>query len=127
MGKKRIIAETGAGQHGVAVATVCALMGMKCEIFMGATDIERQEINVKKMRMLGATVRAVTEGNQTLTEACDAAIREWCEYPHDTYYLIGSAVGPHPYPDIVARLQSIISAEIKEQCACSRSLQGHHH
>lgn len=117
MGKKRIIAETGAGQHGVAVATVCALMGMKCEIFMGATDIERQEINVKKMRMLGATVRAVTEGNQTLTEACDAAIREWCEHPHDTYYLIGSAVGPHPYPDIVARLQSIISAEIKEQLA----------
>ncbi len=115
MGKKRIIAETGAGQHGVAVATVCALMGMECEIFMGATDIERQEINVKKMRMLGAKVRAVTEGNQTLTEACDAAIKEWCEHPHDTYYLIGSAVGPHPYPDIVAKLQSVISAEIKEQ------------
>lgn len=115
MGKKRVIAETGAGQHGLATATVCALMGMECEIFMGATDIARQEINVKKMRMLGAKIRAVTIGNQTLAEACDAAIEEWCAHHDDTYYLIGSAVGPHPYPDMVARLQSVISSEIKEQ------------
>lgn len=115
MDKRRVIAETGAGQHGVAVATVCALMGMECEIFMGATDIARQQINVKKMKMLGATIRAVTEGNQTLAEACDAAIREWTLHPEETYYLIGSAVGPHPYPDMVARLQSVISAEIRQQ------------
>lgn len=115
MGKKRIIAETGAGQHGVATATVCALMGMQCEVFMGQTDMERQMVNVQKMRMLGATVRPVTCGNMTLKDATNDAIRDWCCHPSDTFYIIGSTVGPHPYPDMVARLQSVISSEIKWQ------------
>lgn len=115
MGKTRIIAETGAGQHGVATATVCALMGMQCEIFMGKTDVERQHTNVERMRMLGATVHPVTTGNMTLSDACSEAIRDWCSHPRDTYYLVGSTMGPHPYPDIVAKMQSIISEEIKWQ------------
>ena len=115
MGKTRIIAETGAGQHGVATATVCALMGMQCEIFIGKTDVERQHTNVERMRMLGATVHPVTTGNMTLSDACSEAIRDWCCHPQDTFYIIGSTVGPHPYPDMVARLQSVISREIKEQ------------
>lgn len=115
MGKTRIICETGAGQHGVATATVCALMDMKCEVFMGKTDVERQHTNVERMRMLGAQVNAVTTGNMTLSDACSAAIRDWCCHPKDTYYLVGSTMGPHPYPDMVAKLQSVISVEIKEQ------------
>ena len=115
MGKKRIIAETGAGQHGVATATVCALMDMECIVYMGKTDVERQHINVEKMKMLGATVIPVTSGNMTLKDATNEAIRDWCCHPADTYYIIGSTVGPHPYPDMVARLQSVISEEIKKQ------------
>lgn len=115
MGKKRIIAETGAGQHGVATATVCALMNMECVVYMGETDIQRQHINVEKMKMLGAEVRPVTSGNKTLKDATNEAIRDWCCHPEDTYYIIGSTVGPHPYPDMVARLQSVISEEIKKQ------------
>lgn len=115
MGKKRIIAETGAGQHGVATATVCALMNMECIVYMGKTDVERQQINVLKMKMLGATVCPVTSGNMTLKDATNEAIRDWCCHPEDTYYIIGSTVGPHPYPDMVARLQSVISEEIKKQ------------
>ena len=115
MGKKRIIAETGAGQHGVATATVCALMGMKCVVYMGRTDVERQRVNVERMKMLGARVEAVTSGNMTLKDATNEAIRDWCCHPSDTYYVIGSTVGPHPYPDMVARLQSVISEEIKKQ------------
>ncbi len=115
MGKKRIIAETGAGQHGVATATVCALMNMECVVYMGKTDVERQHVNVEKMKMLGAKVEAVTSGNMTLKDATNEAIRDWCCHPEDTYYVIGSTVGPHPYPDMVARLQSIISEEIKDQ------------
>ena len=115
MGKTRIIAETGAGQHGVATATVCALMGMRCEIFMGKTDVERQHTNVERMRMIGATVHPVTTGNMTLSDACSEAIRDWCSHPRDTYYLVGSTMGPHPYPDIVAKMQSVISEEIKWQ------------
>ena len=115
MGKKRIIAETGAGQHGVATATVCALMNMECIVYMGKTDVERQHINVEKMKMLGATVVPVTSGNMTLKDATNEAIRDWCCHPQDTYYIIGSTVGPHPYPDMVARLQSVISEEIRKQ------------
>ena len=115
MGKKRIIAETGAGQHGVATATVCALMNMECVVYMGETDIKRQHINVEKMKMLGTEVRPVTSGNKTLKDATNEAIRDWCCHPEDTYYIIGSTVGPHPYPDMVARLQSVISEEIKKQ------------
>ena len=115
MGKKRIIAETGAGQHGVATATVCALMDMQCEVFMGKTDVERQYTNVQRMRMLGAQVHPVTTGNMTLSDACSQAIRDWCCHPDDTFYIVGSTMGPHPYPDIVARMQSVISEEIKEQ------------
>ena len=115
MGKTRIIAETGAGQHGVATATVCALMDMKCEIFMGKTDVERQHTNVERMRMLGATVHPVTTGNMTLSDACSEAIRDWCCHPQDTFYIVGSTMGPHPYPDIVARMQSVISEELKWQ------------
>lgn len=115
MGKKRIIAETGAGQHGVATATVCALMGMECVVYMGKTDVERQRVNVERMEMLGARVEAVTSGNMTLKDATNEAIRDWCCHPADTYYVIGSTVGPHPYPDMVARLQSVISEEIKKQ------------
>ena len=115
MGKKRIIAETGAGQHGVATATVCALMDMPCVVYQGALDVERQHVNVERMKMLGAEVRPVKTGNWTLKDATNEAIRDWCCHPADTFYIIGSTVGPHPYPDMVARLQSIISKEIKEQ------------
>ena len=115
MGKTRIIAETGAGQHGVATATVCALMGMQCEIFMGKTDVERQHTNVERMRMLGAKVHPVNTGNMTLSDACSQAIRDWCCHPRDTFYIVGSTMGPHPYPDIVARMQSVISEELKWQ------------
>jgi len=115
MVKTRIIAETGAGQHGVATATVCALMNMECIVYMGKTDVARQHVNVQKMKMLGAEVRPVTSGNMTLKDATNEAIRDWCCNPADTYYIIGSTVGPHPYPDMVARLQSVISEEIKKQ------------
>lgn len=115
MGKKRIIAETGAGQHGVATATVCALMDMPCTIYMGQTDMERQRANVEKMRMLGAEVCGVKTGSMTLSDAVDAAIEAWSQDAEETYYLLGSAVGPHPYPDMVARFQSVISEEIRSQ------------
>ncbi|MDX1829024.1 MAG: tryptophan synthase subunit beta [Lutibacter sp.] len=115
LGKKRIIAETGAGQHGVATATVCALMNLECVVFMGEVDIKRQAPNVARMKMLGAKVVPATSGSKTLKDATNEAIRDWIGNPEDTYYLIGSVVGPHPYPDMVARLQSIISMEIKEQ------------
>ncbi len=115
MGKRRIIAETGAGQHGVAVATVCALMDMPCRVYMGALDVERQHPNVERMKMLGAEVFPVESGNRTLKDATNEAIRDWCCHPADTFYIIGSTVGPHPYPDMVARLQSVISAELKVQ------------
>ena len=115
MGKTRIIAETGAGQHGVATATVCALMNMECVVYMGATDVKRQRVNVEKMKMLGASVVPVTSGNMTLKDATNEAIRDWCCHPENTFYIIGSTVGPHPYPDMVVRLQSVISKEIKEQ------------
>jgi tryptophan synthase beta chain len=115
MGKTRIIAETGAGQHGVATATVCALMDMECEIFMGATDVERQHTNVERMKMLGAKVHPVRTGNMTLSDACSEAIRDWCCHPENTFYIVGSTMGPHPYPDIVAKMQSIISKELKGQ------------
>ena len=115
LGKTRIIAETGAGQHGVATATACALLDMPCTVYMGHTDIARQMPNVERMKMLGAQVKPVTCGNMTLKDAVNDAIRDWCCHPQDTFYVIGSAVGPHPYPDIVARLQSVISEEIKWQ------------
>lgn len=115
MSKTRIIAETGAGQHGVATATVCALMDMECIVYMGATDIARQRPNVEKMEMLGARVVPVESGNKTLKDATNEAIRDWCCNPRDTYYIIGSTVGPHPYPDMVARFQSVISQEIRRQ------------
>lgn len=115
MGKTRILAETGAGQHGVATATVCALMNMECIVYMGATDVARQKLNVQKMEMLGATVVPVTSGNMTLKDATNEAIRDWCSHPSDTYYVIGSTIGPHPYPDMVAHLQSVISEEIRKQ------------
>jgi len=117
MGKTRIIAETGAGQHGVATATVCALMNLECIVYMGKTDVERQKLNVRRMEMLGAKVVPVTSGNMTLKDATNEAIRDWCCNPTNTYYVIGSTVGPHPYPDLVARLQSVISKEIKIQLA----------
>ena len=115
MGKKRILAETGAGQHGVATATVAALFNMECIVYMGETDVERQHLNVQKMRMLGAKVIPVKSGNKTLKDATNEAFRDWCNHPDDTFYIIGSAVGAKPYPDLVARLQSVISEEIKEQ------------
>jgi len=115
MGKKRIIAETGAGQHGVATATACALMDMPCTVYQGALDVQRQHVNVERMKMLGATVVPVESGNKTLKDATNEAIRDWCCHPADTFYIIGSTVGPHPYPDMVARLQSVISEEIKWQ------------
>ena len=115
MGKTHVIAETGAGQHGVATATACALLGMDCKVFMGKTDMDRQRSNVERMRMLGAEVCPVTTGNMTLSDACSAAIRYWCSHPSDTYYVVGSTMGPHPYPDLVARMQSVISEEIKWQ------------
>ncbi|HMO61561.1 MAG TPA: tryptophan synthase subunit beta [Ferruginibacter sp.] len=115
LGKTRIIAETGAGQHGVATATVCALKGMQCIVYMGEKDIERQAPNVARMKMLGATVVPATSGSKTLKDATNEAIRDWINNPADTHYIIGSVVGPHPYPDMVARFQSIISEEIKKQ------------
>ena len=115
LGKTRIIAETGAGQHGVAAATVCALMGLKCIVYMGKLDIKRQEPNVLRMKMLGAEVVPVLSGNMTLKDATNEAIRDWINNPLDTHYIIGSVVGPHPYPDLVARLQSVISEEMKWQ------------
>jgi tryptophan synthase beta chain len=115
LGKHRIIAETGAGQHGVATATVCALMGMECIVYMGAKDIERQAPNVARMRMLGASVEPALSGSQTLKDATNEAIRDWINHPVDTHYIIGSVVGPHPYPDMVARFQSVISEEVRAQ------------
>lgn len=115
LGKTRIIAETGAGQHGVATATACALMNLPCRVYMGALDVERQHVNVERMKMLGAEVFPVQSGNKTLKDATNEAIRDWCCHPSDTFYIIGSTVGPHPYPDMVARLQSVISEEIKWQ------------
>ena len=115
LGKKRIIAETGAGQHGVATATVCALMGMPCIVYMGAVDIKRQAPNVSRMRMLGAEVRPAESGSRTLKDATNEAIRDWINNPVDTHYIIGSAVGPHPYPDMVARFQAVISEETRWQ------------
>ena len=115
LGKSRIIAETGAGQHGVATATVCALMGLECIVYMGEIDIARQAPNVARMKMLGATVVPALSGSRTLKDATNEAIRDWINNPADTYYIIGSVVGPHPYPDMVARFQAIISEEIKWQ------------
>lgn len=115
MGKTRIVAETGAGQHGVATATVCALMNMECVVYMGETDVKRQFLNVQRMKMLGAKVVPVMSGNRTLKDATNEAIRDWCCNPRDTFYIIGSVVGPDPYPDMVARFQSVISEEIKRQ------------
>ena len=115
LNKSRIIAETGAGQHGVATATACALMGLECVVYMGAKDIERQAPNVSRMKMLGAEVRAVHSGSKTLKDATNEAIRDWINNQDDTHYIIGSVVGPDPYPDLVTRLQAIISEEIKKQ------------
>lgn len=115
MGKSRIIAETGAGQHGVATATVCARLQLQCIVYMGETDMARQAPNVARMKMLGAEVRPATSGSRTLKDATNEAIRDWINHPDDTYYLIGSVVGPHPYPDLVARLQAVVSEEIKQQ------------
>ncbi len=115
LGKKRIIAETGAGQHGVATATVCALKGVECIVYMGEKDIERQAPNVARMKMLGATVIPATSGSKTLKDATNEAIRDWINHPNDTHYIIGSVVGPHPYPDMVARFQSVISEEMRTQ------------
>jgi tryptophan synthase beta chain len=115
LGKKRIIAETGAGQHGVATATVCALKGLECIVYMGEKDIERQAPNVARMKMLGAKVIPATSGSKTLKDATNEAIRDWINNPTDTHYIIGSVVGPHPYPDMVARFQSVISKELKQQ------------
>jgi len=117
MGKKRIIAETGAGQHGVATATVCALSGLECIVYMGEVDIERQQPNVKRMEMLGAKVIPAKSGSRTLKDATNEALRDWIANPEDTFYIIGSVVGPHPYPDLVAYFQSIISFELKQQLA----------
>jgi tryptophan synthase beta chain len=115
LGKQKIIAETGAGQHGVATATVCALMGMECIVYMGQLDMERQRPNVERMRILGTKVVAATSGNMTLKDATNEAMRHWINHPTDTHYIIGSVVGPHPYPDMVGRFQSVISEEIKNQ------------
>ncbi|OIQ18787.1 tryptophan synthase subunit beta [Lacinutrix sp. MedPE-SW] len=115
LGKKRIIAETGAGQHGVATATVCALMGLECIVYMGEIDIARQAPNVARMKMLGATVIPATSGSKTLKDATNEAIRDWINNPVDTHYIIGSVVGPHPYPDMVARFQAVVSEEIQWQ------------
>ena len=115
LGKKRIIAETGAGQHGVATATVCALMGLECIVFMGEVDIARQAPNVARMKMLGASVEPALSGSRTLKDATNEAIRDWINHPEETHYIIGSVVGPHPYPDMVAKFQSVISDEIKYQ------------
>jgi tryptophan synthase beta chain len=117
LGKKRIIAETGAGQHGVATATVCALKGLECIVYMGEKDMQRQAPNVARMKMLGATVIPATSGSKTLKDATNEAIRDWINHPLDTHYIIGSVVGPHPYPDMVARFQSVISEETRKQLA----------
>ena len=121
LGKNRIIAETGAGQHGIATATVCALMGIQCIVYMGAVDIQRQAPNVARMKMLGAEVRPAQSGSKTLKDATNEAIRDWINNPVDTHYIIGSVVGPHPYPDMVARFQAVISAEVQNQL---ESLEG---
>ncbi|MEM6641386.1 MAG: tryptophan synthase subunit beta [Bacteroidota bacterium] len=115
LGKAKIIAETGAGQHGVATATVCALMGMECTVYMGELDTQRQKPNVERMKILGAEVVAATSGSKTLKDATNEAMRHWINNPEDTHYIIGSVVGPHPYPDMVARFQSVISKEIQQQ------------
>ena len=115
LGKSKIIAETGAGQHGVATATVCALMGMECIVYMGEIDMARQKPNVERMKILGATVVPAQSGSKTLKDATNEAMRHWINNPTDTHYIIGSVVGPHPYPDMVARFQSVISQEIKSQ------------
>ena len=115
LGKKRIIAETGAGQHGVATATMCALKGLECIVYMGEVDMKRQKPNVERMKMLGAKVVPATSGSKTLKDATNEAIRDWINNPEDTHYVIGSVVGPHPYPDMVARFQAVISEEIKKQ------------
>jgi tryptophan synthase beta chain len=115
LGKTKIIAETGAGQHGVATATVCALMGFECIVYMGEHDMERQKPNVERMKLLGAKVIPATSGSKTLKDATNEAMRHWINHPEDTHYIIGSVVGPHPYPDMVARFQSVISKEMKEQ------------
>jgi tryptophan synthase beta chain len=116
LGRTRIIAETGAGQHGVATATVCALMGIPCVVYMGEVDMRRQALNVARMRLLGAEVRGVSSGSKTLKDATNEAMRDWIANPKDTHYIIGSVVGPHPFPDMVARFQSVISEELREQC-----------
>lgn len=115
LGKKKIIAETGAGQHGVATATVCALMGMECTVYMGKIDMERQRPNVERMRILGTTVVPALSGSMTLKDATNEALRHWINHPTDTHYIIGSVVGPHPYPDMVARFQAVISEEMRQQ------------
>jgi tryptophan synthase beta chain len=115
LNKKKIVAETGAGQHGVATATMCALMGLECIVYMGEIDIERQAPNVARMKMLGAEVRPAKSGSRTLKDATNEAMRHWINNPTDTHYIIGSVVGPHPYPDMVARFQSVISEEIRTQ------------
>jgi tryptophan synthase beta chain len=115
LGKHKIIAETGAGQHGVATATACALLGMECTVFMGEKDIDRQRPNVERMKILGAKVVPATSGSKTLKDATNEAMRYWINHPDDTHYIIGSVVGPHPFPDMVARFQSVISEEIKYQ------------
>lgn len=127
LGKKRIIAETGAGQHGVATATVCALKGLECIVYMGEKDMERQAPNVARMKMLGAKIVAATSGSKTLKDATNEAIRDWIQHPEDTHYIIGSVVGPHPYPDLVARFQSVISQEIKSQLLSTTGLENPSH
>ena len=119
MGKARIIAETGAGQHGVATATACALFGVECVVYMGAEDIERQHLNVQRMRLLGATVRSATSGSQTLKDATNEAFRDWVSHPQSTYYIIGSAIGPHPYPAMVRELHRVIGDETRRQLAAA--------
>ena len=123
MGKTKIIAETGAGQHGVATATVCARMGMECMVYMGKLDMERQRPNVERMRILGARVVPAVSGNMTLKDATNEAMRHWINNPADTHYIIGSVVGPHPYPDMVARFQSVISSEIRKQLLADTGLE----
>lgn len=124
LSKQKIIAETGAGQHGVATATVCALMGMECIVYMGQLDMERQRPNVERMRILGTKVVPATSGNMTLKDATNEALRHWINHPTDTHYIIGSVVGPHPYPDMVARFQSVVSEEIRKQLT---ELEGNHY
>ncbi|MEP5611713.1 MAG: tryptophan synthase subunit beta [Cyclobacteriaceae bacterium] len=122
LGKDKIIAETGAGQHGVATATVCALMGLECVVYMGEIDMARQKPNVERMKILGAEVRPATSGSKTLKDATNEAMRHWINHPDDTHYIIGSVVGPHPYPDMVARFQSVISEEIKSQLSSAEGI-----